>query len=56
MSELEHAEREFQALATRLIYDSFERKISPSEQRQLDELSDRVSELSAPNFLELAGC
>lgn len=52
MSELDRVEREYRALATRLIYESFERALDPDEQRQLNALSDQRIRLDAPNFTE----
>ena len=54
MSELEIVEREYRALATKLIYGSFQGQVDPEEQRQLEQLSDRRVTLSAPDLAVLA--
>lgn len=53
MSELEKVEREYRALATKLIYGSFSAETNPQEKRRLDELSDLRVTLSAPDFSHL---
>ncbi len=55
MSELEKVEREYRALSTKLIYRGFKGGVDPSDQRRLDELSDRRVDLSAPSLKTFGG-
>lgn len=54
MSELETVERDYRALATKVIYGSFKGDIDPNDQRRLDDLADRRIALSAPDLSSLA--
>ena len=50
MSEVEKLEAEYRALATKLIYDSFEGDVDPEKQAALDRLGEQLSRMNAADF------